>query len=191
MSYLYKSKGNGMKNIYAAILAAFLFAGCGSDEDPASTGVHFQGRDCLSCHNKDLGVDSHLLVGGTVYKEFNSTKNDLNDACSEKLHIEFGAPTLSTKDYNPANAAGFNGRGNVFALLRDGMDISGSYIVSIVNDDRSLIQSSATPHEFTASVNLANPADNNASRYSCNVCHQDVGNNINSAPGLLYATGCK
>ena len=179
-----------MKNVYAAALAVLLFTGCGGDStsDPASTGVHFQGRDCLSCHNKDLAPSSHLTMGGTVYKSATSNINNLNETCSELLHIEFGSLILSTKRANAVDAAGFNGRGNVFAFIKD-MPITGTYEVSIVKDDGSFVLASTIDHPFMGGFDENNPSDTN-NRYSCNTCHQAPPNNLNGAPGLLNAPGC-
>jgi hypothetical protein len=112
----------------------------------------------------------------------------LNEACSERLHIEFGGPGLSTKGANPTDAAGFNGRGNIFALLKD-MPITGTYAVSIVRDDGTVLATSGTDHPFMGGFDLDNPSDLN-NRYSCNTCHQAVPNNLNATAGLLYAPGC-
>ena len=172
-------------SIFASVV--FFLVGCGDDSDPASTGVHFQGRDCLSCHNKDLAEDSHLSIGGTVYRTATSNKNNLNEACAERLHIEFDSPALSTKSVNPVDSAGFNGRGNVFALIKD-MPITGTYNMRIVQDDGTVLATSGA-HPYLGGFDVNNPSDIN-NRYSCNTCHQAPPNNLNGAPGLLFATGC-
>ena len=179
-----------MKTFYLSLAIILFFSGCGESDDPQSTGVHFQGRDCLSCHNKDLTFDSHLSIGGTVYKSATSDANNLNEACSERLHIEFGSAALSTKDYNNVNAAGFNGRGNVFALLKD-MPVSGSYFMRIVRDDGTVLGTSTIAHPYMGGFDENNPSDDQ-NRYSCNTCHQAPPNNLNGAAGLLFTNviGC-
>ena len=178
-----------MKHIYLSLAALLILSGCGESESSPATqasGVHFQGRDCLSCHNKDLAEDSYLSVGGTVYKSATSDVNDLNQACSERLHFQFfGGP--NTKDYNAVDAPGFNGRGNVFALLKD-VTINGTYAVGIVREDGTILASSGATHEF-GGFDPSNPSDP-SNRFSCNTCHQASPNNLNSAPGVLYAPGC-
>ena len=179
-----------MKHVYLSLLLSLLFIGCGGSDSESftpgvNTGVHFQGRDCLSCHNVDLQASSHLSIGGTVYKALDSDKNDLNQACSERLHIEFvGGP--KTKDANPVNSPGFNGRGNIFALIKDMPISSGSYNMRIVQDDGTVLVTSGTAHSFNTGFDKNNPSDLN-NRYSCNTCHQAPPNNKNGAAGLLFA----
>jgi len=179
-----------MKNRYAALVLAIFIGGCGGspDDEGAVSGVHFQGRDCLSCHNVDLAENSHLQIGGTVFEKIDGNKNNLNETCSERLHIEFGFPSeFSTKSFNDVNSAGFNGRGNVFALIKD-MPLSGTYTVSIVQDNGNVL--AAYPdHPFLGGFDPRNPSDVN-NMYSCNACHQAAPNNKGGAKGVLFATGC-
>ena len=181
-----------MKYTILLLTAIFFLAGCGSDDsgDGAVSGVHFQGRDCLSCHVKDLAPSSHLSLGGTVYAKSTSDANNLNEACSEVLHVEFLVGTVlrfSTRDVNNLGDPGFNGRGNVFAL-EDALPINaGLYQMRIVTDagvERAI--SGGDLHAFSADgFNLADPTDV-ANRHSCNACHQAPPNNKGGAPGLLF-----
>jgi len=177
------------------LIAAIIFlTGCGSDGgDDAGTpsGVHFQGRDCLSCHNVDLAPSSHLSVAGTVYRSATSDKNNLNEVCSERLHIEI-VGIGSTKDINAVNAAGFNGRGNVFALIKDfPLDDPGTYSVRIVDDNGVPMGGASSPgtHKFSGGFDPNNPTDLDK-RYSCNACHREQPNNEPGTAGLLNAPGC-
>ncbi len=171
--------------IFLVVSTMAILNGCGSEENKAAvSGVHFQGRDCLSCHNQDLQADSHLSIGGTVYKSATSDANNLNEACNEKLHLEFGSSALSTKSAHSLNAPGFNGRGNIFALLRDFPAVTGTYSLSIVRDDGTVLASSGA-HPFMGGFDANDPTDDN-NRYSCNACHQAPPDNKQSAPGLVY-----
>ena len=87
--------------------------GCGEDEEGEESGSvsttqgwHFSGRDCLACHNVDLGEDKSLLVGGTVYKsKVIQDQDDLTEMCGGDivLNLYDGASPLnliySSKDY--------------------------------------------------------------------------------------------
>lgn len=178
-----------MKYLMLCIAVIVFLSGCGSDDDVgAASGVHFQGRDCLSCHNVDLGSSSHLQIGGTVYKSATSDKNNLNEACSERIHVRLtAASTYNTKDVNSPNSAGFNGRGNIFALIKDMPINTDTYFVELIADDGVTVlgQSGGATHHFTTGFDPNNPSDDN-NRYSCNTCHQAPPNNLNSAPGLLF-----
>ncbi len=173
-------------------MALLSFSGCNEESSTSTTtsSVHFQGRDCLSCHNKDLKVDSYLSLAGTLFRTPNADKNNLQETCDETLHVELYKDSqlqYNTKDYNPLDAPGFKGRGNIFGLLRNMQISEGTYKVIIRADDgRLLAQSAAETHTFTSSFDPDNPSDF-ANRHSCNTCHQQPPFNIYGTEGLIYA----
>jgi len=177
-----------MKYMLFLVTVVFFLGGCGDDSDPIATGVHFQGRDCLSCHNKDLTPNSHLSIGGTVYRSATSDKNNLNATCTERLYVNFGGTVGSTKDAVPATSSGWLGRGNIFALIVNMPVESGSYVLQITREDGTVLKTS-TSHPMLTGFNTSDPQDLN-NRYSCNACHQAPPNNVGASEGLLNAPGC-
>jgi len=177
------------------LLPLFIFSACNDTKDTSAnvladeTGVHFQGRDCLSCHNKDLGLDSHLSLAGTLFRSPTSDKNNLNESCKELIHAElYKDSTLyyKTKDFNPLNSPGFNGRGNFFALLKDMPIEEGNYQIFLLNDDgKILAQTGGETHTFSSGFDSNTPNDT-LNRHSCNACHQQPPFNSGGAPGLIY-----
>jgi hypothetical protein len=159
---------------------SFFLIGCGEDVSVAEneTGWHFQGRDCLACHNIDLGVEKNLVVGTTLFKSTSITDmDDLNNSCGVDLAIEFinddYSVAYSTANYYDGSSKGYKGRGNIFLLDRlFNSTLNGAYKVRIVDrlSGISFAQSS-TVHNFSgADYDIDNPGDTN-NRISCNACH--------------------
>ncbi|QSZ40981.1 hypothetical protein GJV85_02235 [Sulfurimonas aquatica] len=171
-----------MKNsIYYLVFLAFttLLIGCGESEDETvlttTQGWHYQGRDCLGCHNIDLKEEKHLLFGGTLYKSENVTdQNDLDSVCGGNFIINFLDSSFQTiyssKDYVDENSPGYNAKGNLFVLQRELPLISaGEYRIQIT--DENGIVMAIEEHTFNSQpYDINNPA-NSQNNVSCNACH--------------------
>ncbi len=166
------------------VTLSLIVSGCGEDEGSATNesnttaqGWHFQGRDCLACHNVDLQDSEHLLVGGTLYKSASvSNQDDLNNVCGGDFVINFldggGNIIQSSKDYEDVNSKGYKGKGNLFILRRKLVQFSQStYHIQIADKNGVILANSGYTHNFTtADYDINNPADP-ANRVSCNSCH--------------------
>ena len=179
------------------ISLSFVLVGCGEDEGgaTASTAVsdsHFQGRDCLACHNVDLQQERNLLVGGTLFKNLNvSNVNNMSQNCGGDFVVEFLNPLsspaiITSTDYENLNSKGYQGKGNIFMLSRILGSLNGDYYIRIKDRLTNITMAqSTTLHSFGAlSYDLTNPADL-SNRNSCNTCHQQVGQA--GAAGFMYA----
>ena len=186
------------RNIYflLALFSTLILSGCGEDEGSESTastqGWHFQGRDCLACHNVDLGEDKHLLYAGTFYRDANvSNQDDLNSVCGGKFVVNLLDSSFnvvySSKDYEDSNSKGYNGKGNLFVLQRKLRLLSaGTYHAQITDANGTVMAVSGYDHFFTSQdYDINNPADN-LNRLSCNACHVKGG-----AQDPLYAQANK
>ncbi|MDF1880404.1 hypothetical protein JHD50_03645 [Sulfurimonas sp. MAG313] len=185
-----------MKYLYTVLAAVLIFTGCGDEQPAEDTGTHFQGRDCLSCHNIDLKEDSYLSIGGTVYRSPlipDTPEDNLNSTCTERIHMQLlvsGSLQYDSKNFNPEDAPGFNGVGNLFTLIRNTSINAGSYQVRLYNDLGQSQSSAGDNHSFSSTgFDLNNPSDLN-NRFSCNACHQTPPNNLNGAPGKLFIAEC-
>lgn len=154
---------------------------CSENENLVSTesGLHFQGRDCLSCHNVDLAKDKHLVVGGTLFKS--AVVNDadaIENSCNTQMDIEFLDNAFnvvySSADYYDEDSRGNQGRGNIFLLDRlFNSSLNGSYTVRIVDRETGLnmSQSASASHSFSGGEYQLSAQEDNANRLSCNSCH--------------------
>ena len=155
-------------------------------------GWHFQGRNCLACHNVDLKPERHLLVAGTMFKQFNvENPDDLSKVCKGEFYLQFvdqnGNVIYDSRDYKDPNSRGYRGQGNVFILMRKLGYISGNYYVRIIDKDGLTIAQSSTLHTFT-DINSYDPRTNPtdpSNRFSCNTCHT-YPNPKGGAPGRIY-----
>ena len=179
-------------NVAILIVALTTFIGCGgggtSSDKTSQTDWHYQGRDCLSCHNVDLKESRHLTFGGTIYKNVDvNSSDDLDQVCNTTMKLLLmdtsGNIIVDTSLTQDKTSAGHLGKGNFFVLKRDLPAITGRYIVKIVNEQDKLITSS-TIHSFNTEFNKDEPTDN-SNRYSCNSCHNIPSKN--RAPGRIYA----
>ena len=165
-------------------LTLFLSA-CSEDEGGDSEGTttttaqgwHFQGRDCLACHNVDLNEDKHLLVGGTLYKSSTvSNQDDLNNVCGGDFVINFldgnWNTIYSSKDYEDVNSKGYKAKGNLFILRRTLSQLTANtFHIQITDKSGTVFAVSNYTHNFTtADYDINNPADSQ-NRVSCNSCH--------------------
>ncbi|UCN00410.1 hypothetical protein LCX93_00415 [Sulfurimonas sp. SWIR-19] len=171
--------------IMAVIIPVTLFLnGCGEDDGgeentTTASGWHFQGRDCLACHNVDLGIDKHLVFGGTLFKSYNTTDiDDLNQVCDADLAVEFldnnFNTVYSTASYYDENSKGNKGRGNIFLLDRlFNATLNGSYTVRIIErvSGRTMAQSRQASHNFSGGEYSIDNPQNFSNRLSCNACH--------------------
>ena len=163
--------------------------GCGEDGSSEATtsstavvqGWHFQGRDCLACHNVDLQEPKHLVFGGTLYKNNGvSNQDDLNNVCGGDFVINFldnnSNIVYSSKDYIDANSKGNKGKGNLFILKRELALISaGSYTIEVTTQNGATMAKSGPTHNFTSQdYDINNPQDTN-NVVSCNACHSNSG----------------
>lgn len=165
-----------------------MFFGCGGDADKPISGVHFQGMGCLSCHNIDLAESSHLSIGGTVYRSATANRDDLFNMCNSPVFLQIldgNTLVYDTQSINAADAPGFHGKSNLFALINDMPIGTGAYTMRIVSHAGTTLAQSSTLHNFTTGFNAANPSDLN-NRYSCNTCHQAPPNNKDGASGALF-----
>lgn len=169
------------------ILIPFLFMGCELDEDEDHeetetvkvAGWHFQGRDCLSCHNVDLQSDKHLSFAGTIYKDKNVTDvNDLNQVCGGDFVVKFldtsFATQLSSADNEDIDSKGYQGMGNVFMLKRQNIPLNGNYYIQITDRNSSVLAVSGI-HSFNGDEYSIDTADDLSNRVACNACHKTGG----------------
>ncbi len=160
----------------------------------ANQGWHFQGRNCLGCHNVDLQPERHLLIAGTVFKSSNvSNPDDVSQACGGELYIQLLDSSYNvvydSRNYKDPNSKGYKGKGNVFILKRLLSDITppDGYYIRIIDANGTTLAQSSTLHTFTSIFNFdprENPTDGN-NRFSCNTCHT-YPNPQSGAPGYLY-----
>ncbi len=162
-------------------LVALLILGCTQEESDRIDTFHFQGQDCLHCHNVDLEESSHLNFGGTVYNTIGYTldSNITQEYCTKPLFIQIfelnGSIVLDTNKSNSLTDPGFNGKGNVFSLQRKETIPNGSYLIKIVDANGSdIIPKSSNLHDFNGTYDPDIPNDSE-NRYSCNACHSIVG----------------
>ncbi|NPA51540.1 MAG: hypothetical protein GXO22_01455 [Aquificae bacterium] len=175
--------------LFSTVIRAFipmvitvLLTSCGDyfeDEDDeyeniTKQGWHMQGRDCLACHNIDLGTEKHLTIGGTVFKSPNITDpDDLDNVCGGNIYVRFVEPftgeTISSKDYIDPDSKGYLGKGNIFILSRLLSSLQGEFIVQIIDDKNNVLATSGI-HSFSNQYIIENPTDPD-NRYSCNACH--------------------
>jgi len=175
--------------ILQGVLILFMligFLGCEDEEgeeEVASTttqGWHFQGRDCLACHNVDLQREQHLFVGGTLFKTVTfSDQDDLDNSCGGAWVLNFldsGSNVVySSLSYTDSSSNGDKGRGNLFVLARMLDAISGDYYLQITDTSGNELALSSTLHNFTYDdYETTNSADF-ANRRSCNACHVSGG----------------
>ena len=168
---------------YKIIIFLLLFGlfqnGCTEDNNLNTQGLHFQGRNCIACHNNDLQEDRHLIIGGTLFKSpSNADGENLNTICNETLLINFLNENNRSIQYSSklSTSKGNKGKGNFFILEdENNQNITGSYIMQIIKNDHNktiLADSLNQVHRFndiiTDSVDLNN-------RYSCNSCHTKGG----------------
>lgn len=179
--------------IFAGMLACLAVitacGGPGSDVTGTAIGWHFQGIDCLSCHNVDLTEERRLAIAGTFFLNPALTDTyDLSNVCNGPLRIQLldftFRPKYDSKDYEDPNSRGYKGKGNMFILKRKLASITGNYFIRVLTEDGVQLAQSLTPHSFTSSFDKANPADL-MNRYSCNACHSR--NPSGGAAGGIYA----
>ncbi len=162
---------------------SFLFAGCGdtgggeNNISSKAEGWHFQGRDCLACHNADLQAERHLLVAGTLFKsEYVNDQDDLGESCGGALIVNFEntatRTVTSSADYADSGSKGDNGKGNLFILQRLLNTLEGSYIIQITDSSGNELASSDHAHQFNGAAYSAGDAIDGVNRRSCNACHQ-------------------
>jgi len=155
--------------------------GNGSSIATGKQGWHFQGRDCLACHNVDLTENEHLLVAGTFYKDKNvSNQDDLSNVCGGNFVINFldsGFNTIySSKDYIDVNSKGYNGKGNLFILRRTLSQLSAqTFYVQIADESGLVFGVSNFTHNFTTADYDINSRIKTSNRISCNSCHTKDG----------------
>lgn len=191
------------------LLLVLLIAGCEEiegeegEEGGAVTlkqGWHFQGRNCLACHNVDLQKDRHLLLAGTLFKGKDvQNPDDISSVCGGKLYVQlvdrFFNVVHDSRNYRDDNSRGIRGKGNLFILTRKLSHLKGDYYVRIITENGTTIAQSATLHKFT-DINSYDPRKNpydSANRFSCNTCHK-FPNPQGGAPGWIYpqnASLCK
>ena len=172
-----------MKALHGVLILFMLigFLGCEDEEGEegsASTtqGWHFQGRDCLACHNVDLQDERHLFIGGTLFKSsVVNDQDDLANSCGGEWVINFldsGSNTIhSSLSFTDSNSKGYKGKGNLFILARMLDSISGDYYVQIEDKFGNEVALSNGLHNFTYNnYDITNSADY-ANRRSCNACH--------------------
>jgi hypothetical protein len=166
-----------------SLVAIAMINSCSSDTSGATTlqedqGVHFQGRDCLACHNIDLQKERNLFIGGTLFKDKNSTKvDDITTTCGGELIVNFlkaGVVSYSSKDYKVDTTKGNNGKGNLFILDRTNPPIAGDYIIQITDVNGNELASSLADHSFNGAT-YDNSKVDFANRHSCNSCHTTGG----------------
>ena len=162
------------------------------EETLQSQGWHFQGRNCLACHNVDLKGEKHLLVAGTLFRSSNvGNPDDMASVCEGELYIQLLDSSYNvvydSRNYRDPNSKGYKGKGNLFILKRLLSDITGEYYLRIIDSNGTTLAQSTTLHTFTSIFGFdprQNPADA-SNRFSCNACHR-YPNPEGGAPGFLY-----
>lgn len=162
-------------------LLFILLAGCSSESGRVS-GTHFQGKDCLLCHNVDLKKSAHLSFGATLFQEVPNESNDetLEILCNIPLFLQLTNNSdviYDSRKTNDVTDPGFNGDGNIFSLIEKQAIPSGAYRINIINKDGDVIKSTNTAHLFSEKYDPENPADSK-NQYSCNACHRIDGPQI-------------
>ena len=170
-----------MKQLRYTLLLTPLLAlmlGCTQEETNRVNTFHFQGQDCLHCHNVDLKESSHLNIGATVYSETGSTleSNITQVYCTQPLFVQLidinDSLVLDTNTSNNIGDPGFNGKGNIFSLTRKETIPNGNYYIKIVDRNGSdVIEKHLEEHKFSGTYNPDIPNDTE-NRYSCNACHK-------------------
>ncbi len=186
------------------LLSAIVLVACGGEEEGEEEGNevsvvekqgwHFQGRNCLGCHNVDFKPERHLLLAGTVFKTATAgNPDDMAQVCGGELYIQLLDSSYNivydSRNYRDPNSKGYRGKGNVFILKRLLSDITpyGGYYVRVITKDGTTLAQSLTQHLFNGISSYdprGNPADAN-NRFSCNTCHA-YPNPQGGAPGYLY-----
>ena len=176
-------------------LSLLLFSACSNEHEKRVSGQHFQGQDCLNCHNVDLKKSSHLSFGVTVFQEEPNTDNydKLDTYCNIPMFLQLIQSSDSTVIFdssltNDISSPGFNGDGNVFGLLQNKTLPKGAFLINIVNQEGDLIIDSGLTHQFNGDYNSQKTdeaLDNN--RYSCNACHRING----QQPPLHTSNTCR
>ena len=178
-----------MKDKLTILLLAIgllVLSGCGDDDEEEKTssgqGWHFQGRDCLACHNQDLKEDKHLLFAGTIYKNKDVVnQDDENSACGGELIVNFLDKDFNTvyssKNYKANNSSGYNAKGNIFILQRElRLLASQTYSVQVTSASGMVMAASNYSHKFSSQDYDANKNVDFDNRISCNACHRNGGN---------------
>jgi len=158
-----------------------LFLGCTQEDTDRIGTFHFQGQDCLHCHNVDLEQSSHLNLGITIYSESGYTleSNITQVYCTKPLLLRLidlnDTLVLETNTSNHIGDPGFNGKGNIFSLSRKEQIPDGAYVIEILDQNGSdIIGSPSQIHKFSGTYDPDVPNDDN-NRYSCNACHSIAG----------------
>ena len=193
----------GVLNTYMTLMLTIFLAACGDEEEGSegatttTQGWHFQGRDCLACHNVDLTDERHLLIGGTVFKSASiANKDDLTQVCGGEIVVKLldsnGVIAVSSQD-NDQNSKGYKGKGNLFFLARSiGSIAAGAYTVMIFDANNTLVASSnALSHQFTSDPYDINNAKNYANRIACNSCHNTTGGDVAPIYANINPSACK
>jgi len=166
-----------------SLVVGVIISGCSSDTKGTTNltqdqGTHFQGRDCLACHNIDLKKERNLFIAGTLFKDSNSAKvDDLNSVCGGELLVNFlksNVISYSSKDYKVTSTKGYNGKGNLFILDRTSPPIAGDFIVQITDVNGNELAKSGANHSFNG-VSYDSTKVDFANRHSCNSCHTNGG----------------
>ena len=151
-------------------VVAVLFIGCGGSSTDRDSSFHFQGRDCLSCHNYDLKPDKHLSIAGTLYKSADVIDAEEN-LVDKKIYVQ-----LLDRDKNVIidtstdKKGSFFATGNFFVLAKEQGDINGDYLVRLIDENGNVLAFSSSFHSFSSNFDKDSPDDTN-NRYSCNSCH--------------------
>ena len=170
-----------------SLVAIAIINGCSSDTSGTTIttqdqGVHFQGRDCLACHNIDLQKERNLFIGGTLFKSSSNVKvDDITTTCGGELIVNFldnnNNVKYSSKDYKVATK-GNNGKGNLFILDRTNPPIAGNFQIEITDvNGNTLAKSGVDSHSFSG-ISYDKLKINYDNRYSCNSCHTKGGETL-------------
>ena len=176
-----------MRRVLSAVVFALFFSACQEDLSEMASN-HFQGRDCLYCHNGEL-KGSPLSFGGTLYSDSGAAADDLKKICKLPLYVQLIQSDGSTVAFDsrsvvPDDATGFEARGNFFVLQRDSTIPTGLFYARLISKEGIKLAQSSGFHDFSAAYSASNSADL-SNRYSCNACHATVSNG--GATGVLYA----
>lgn len=166
--------------IVLGLIVTLLISACGN-EDVSEAGWHFNGRDCLACHNSDLGEDKHLVIAGTLYKNKDLANTDeLANVCDADLVFHFtdlsGNIVYSSASYTDLDSKGYRGGGNIFLLDRlFDENLNGTYHVRIAERTTNRVLAVGMNHPFSGAEYTPQNSQDDSNRLSCNACHTKAG----------------
>jgi hypothetical protein len=158
-----------------ALFISLFFTACDSEVYHAD-GTHFQGKDCMACHNVELKQPLSQQFAGTLFANSTGTKR-----CKVTPYIELYDPSGDIT-FSGQFQTSYSGDGN-FAYFNPTNKVSGNFLVRILDKEGALLSQSTLSHNFNDTYQINSPSDTQ-NRFSCNACHSQ--NPAGGAPGVLH-----